>query len=256
MNIKSKISVLLILIFLSGSAFALDVPVLKSRVTDNAGILSSTTESNINVYSAAVEEKTGAQIAVLTVKSLQGNTIEDYSMQLAESWKLGQEKQDNGVLLLVAMNEKKIRIEVGYGLEGTLTDIKSGYIIRSIMQPAFKAGNFDAGIAGAVEAIGGVIAGTVQITDAQARAPKQSRSSGGAFNFFAFFVILAISAAFRRRRYGGSFGSALFWGAMLGSSSRRHYGGRSSGGFSGGSGFGGFSGGGGSFGGGGASGGW
>ncbi len=243
-------------LFLAVPITALEVPALNERVTDNANLISSSTESSINQYLTAVEEKTGAQIAVLTVKSLQGTTIEDYSIQVADSWKLGQAGSDNGVLLLIALSEKKIRIEVGYGLEGTLTDMKSGYIIRSIIQPAFKAGNFDAGIANAVEAIGGIIAGTVQISDSQVRSSQPSRSSsGGAFNFIAFFVILAISAAFRRRRRGGSFGSALLWGAMLGSGPRRHYG-RSSGGFSSGGGFGGFSGGGGGFGGGGASGGW
>ena len=257
MNLTRRVIILSVLFLLSAvSIFSLDVPQLKGRINDNAGMISTPAESELTRYLQAVEEKNGAQIVVLTVKSLEGESIEDFSIRVTEKWKQGNADQNNGVLLLVALKEKKIRIEVGYGLEGELTDIKSGFIIREIIQPAFKAGNFDAGIAAAVQTIGGIVAGNITISNSDLQKSRQSRSSGGgAFNFFFFFLIIAGSSLLRRRRVGGSFGRALFWGAMLGG--RPYHSSRSSmGGFSSGGGFGGFSGGGGGFGGGGASGGW
>ncbi|WP_319561480.1 TPM domain-containing protein [Marispirochaeta sp.] len=260
-NNRKYVTFLSVLLFLiSLPAVALDVPPLTDRVNDQAEILSSSTEQELSAYLQAVEQQAGPQIAVLTIPSLQGESLEAFSIQVTDQWQLGDADRDDGVLLLVAMEEKKIRIEVGYGLEGNLTDMKSGFIIREIIQPSFRAGDFDGGISKAVQAIGGIVTGEADISpQALAAAEReQSRSEGGAaFNFFAFAVIIFLSMIFRHRRFGSSFGSALLWGALLGSAGSRGRRSYSRGGFSGGGfGGGGFSGGGGGFGGGGASGGW
>jgi len=247
-------------LLLSLPLLSLEVPPLEGRVNDRAGILSARNEQEISAYLEAVEKQAGPQIAVLTLPGLEGESLEAFSIRVTDQWQLGDADRDDGVLLLVALEEKKIRLEVGYGLEGRLTDIKSGFIIREIIQPRFRAGDFDGGILSAVQAIGGIVTGEADISPQTLAAAerRQSRSEGGAaFNFFAFAVIIFLSMIFRRRRMGGSFGSALLWGALLGSTASRSRRGYSRGGFSGGGfGGGGFSGGGGGFGGGGASGGW
>lgn len=239
---------------------SLEVPPLAGRVNDQAEIISAPTEAQISAYLEAVETQAGPQIAVLTLPSLEGESLEAFSIRVTDQWRLGDADRDDGVLLLVAVEEKKIRLEVGYGLEGDLTDIKSGFIIREIIQPRFRAGDFDGGILSAVQTIGGIVTNQADISpQALAEAErKESRSEGGAAsNFFTLAVIIFLSMIFRGRRRGGSVGSALLWGAILGSSAGRRRGGYSRGGFSGGGfGGGGFSGGGGGFGGGGASGGW
>ncbi|MDA3948209.1 MAG: TPM domain-containing protein, partial [Spirochaeta sp.] len=116
-------------------AMALEVPPLQGRVNDRAGMIGSVAEREIESYFQAVEETSGAQIAILTVPSLEDEVLEEYAIRVVDQWQLGQAGEDNGVLLLVSQAEKKIRIEVGYGLEGELTDAKSGYIIREAIQP-------------------------------------------------------------------------------------------------------------------------
>lgn len=247
------------------------VPALSGRVVDQAGILSSGTEQAVSDYFRRIEEATGAQAAVLIVESLEGDALERYSIRVVDQWQLGQAGEDNGVLLLVAMAERQIRIEVGYGLEGVLTDATSGVIIREYIQPAFRAGDFDAGIINAAQAIGTVVAGDTQIAGIDGSSVSRSVSSGSRsssargipFNL-GFFVIVFMLGSFGRmsRRRGSGLLSMLFWGSMLNNATRhrhssfgsRGFGGGSS--FGGGGGFGGFSGGGGGFGGGGASGGW
>ncbi len=258
---------LLFALIVPSDAGALSVPTLSGRVVDQADILSSGARNEISAYLAAVEDASGVQIAVLTIPSLGGENLEEYSIRVTDEWQLGAADRDNGALLLVALQEKKIRIETGYGLEGVLTDAKSGIIIRDILQPRFRAGDFDGGIAGAIQAMGEIATGRSDIAVPASGATRStgtttrsgSSSVGIPFNFIVFLIILGLGSFGRRRRYG-SFGRALFWGTMLGSSSRRSsyrsggFGGSSFGG--GGFGGGGFSGGGGGFGGGGASGGW
>jgi uncharacterized protein len=262
-NSTSRILILLsgFLLLFNLPLLSLEVPPLAGRVNDQAGIISAPTEEKISGYLEAVETQAGPQIAVLTVPSLEGESLEAFSIRVTDQWRLGDADRNDGVLLLVAVEEKMIRLEVGYGLEGNLTDIKSGFIIREIIQPRFRAGDFDGGILAAVQTIGGIVTNEADISpQALADAKRQqSRSEGGAAsNFFAFAVIIFLSMIFRGRRRGGSFGSALMWGAILGSTAGRRRGGYSRGGFSSGGfgGGGGFSGGGGGFGGGGASGGW
>lgn len=134
-------------------ADASNVPYLTGRVTDNAEILSTSLAKSITARLKAHEDSTGNQIAVLTVPSLEGESIEDYAAEVFKEWKLGQKGKDNGILLVVAPKDRRMRIEVGYGLEGTLPDSAAGSIIRNVITPKFKAGDYDGGIAAGVSAI-------------------------------------------------------------------------------------------------------
>ena len=245
-----KLLLLILLVILVCQIFSLNVPKLKGRINDYAGILSSRQQAELESFLASQEAKTSSQIAVLIVSTLNGENLEDYSLKVAEKWKLGQKGFDNGVLLLIALSEKKIRIEVGYGLEHILTDAKSGYIIRNIIVPEFKKGNFYQGILKGLEAIGGLITNEFEITPEQLAKYRESQKKSSAaslpFGLIIFIFFLIISSS-RRHRRGGLL-PMIFLGSMLGGR-----GGRSGSDFGG---FGGFSGGGGGFGGGGASGGW
>jgi len=134
-------------------AHASDVPYLSGRVVDNAEILSAATRSALADELEAHEQRTGNQIAVLTVPALGEDTIETFATKVFDQWKLGRKGKDNGVLLVIAPNEHRLRIEVGYGLEGTLTDVQASRIIRNVITPAFKAGDFDKGVRDGVETI-------------------------------------------------------------------------------------------------------
>ena len=247
-----------IMVFVTVHASALEVPQLRGRVNDYAELLGSAAEAELESYLAAVEQSSGAQIALLTINSLEGDSLERFSLKVAEKWGIGSAETDDGALLLVSMADKKVRIEVGYGLEATLTDAVSGYIIRETIVPNFRRGNFEAGIAEALRAMGGLISGDVSISAQQIQKSNSASNDSGSFPiFFILFIIifmLSRMGSYRRmRRRGISPGTALFMGMMLGGSGRYRSGGSgfSSGGFGGG-----FSGGGGGFGGGGASGGW
>jgi len=139
-----------------------EVPELTGRVVDRAGLLSPATERALTEQLAAHEEATGNQVAVLTIESLQGRPIEEYSLQVARTWGLGQEEFDNGVLLLIAEQDREMRIEVGYGLEGALPDVVASRIIRYELRPAFRQGDFDGGVQAGVSAILSSIAGTYE----------------------------------------------------------------------------------------------
>jgi uncharacterized protein len=139
---------------------ALDVPPLSGRIVDLAHLLPADVAASLSAELAEHERKTGNQIAVLTLPSLEGEPLEEFSHRVSTTWKLGRKGTDNGVLVLVVPGERRIRIEVGYGLEGTLTDAKSSQIIRREIVPHFKAGDFAGGIAAGVKAIMGTIEGT------------------------------------------------------------------------------------------------
>lgn len=135
------------------AALAADVPYLTGRITDNAEILGDATKQKLNSQLKALEDETAIQIVVLTVPSLEGESIESYAENVFNTWKLGQKGKDNGVLVLVAPNERRMRIEVGYGLEGSLTDVAASRIVRNVMTPRFKEGNYNAGVEAGVKAI-------------------------------------------------------------------------------------------------------
>jgi uncharacterized protein len=135
------------------TAAALDVPFLSGRVNDNAEVLNEGTRQSITERIKAHEDRTGDQIAVLTVPTLEGENIEEYAVKVFESWKLGKKGKDNGVLIIVVPKDRRMRIEVGYGLEGTLTDLAAGRIVRNVMTPRFKAGDYNGGIDAGVQAV-------------------------------------------------------------------------------------------------------
>ena len=152
-RIGATLAVALVGLALARPALAVDVPYLTGRVVDEANILSPAVEQDISRMSERHEKATGDQIVVLTLPSLEGESIEGYATRVFEAWKLGQKGKDNGVLVIVAPNDRKMRIEVGYGLEGALTDAAAARIIREVMTPQFKSGNFEAGIQDGVNAI-------------------------------------------------------------------------------------------------------
>lgn len=239
----------------------LTFPPLDGRVVDGARLLSPAKEQEITAKLEALERDTTDQVVVVTVPSLQGHEIEDYGYQLGRAWGIGREDKDNGVLLLIAPDEKKVRIEVGYGLEPVLTDAMSALIIQNAILPSFRQGYYERGITQGVDAIDDQL--RLDPTEARAIAEGADRPEARLpvavaiiiALVFAFLVLALISSAGRgrRRRGGNGLSPILIWAASEALSSRGRSG-RSGGGFS--AGFGGFSGGGGSFGGGGASGGW
>lgn len=225
-------------------ALALEVPKLDSYVTDYAGVLGQGDKETIENYLRGYDEKTGNQFVVLVVTSLEGESLEEYALAVAEKNRIGREGEDNGLLLLVAVQDRKLRFEVGYGLEPVLTDALTSVIIREVIAPEFRNGNYAQGIYSGMQS-------AVQATTGDFTPPTRSRSAKedkkGAGDIVKLIVfIIIIFFAFRNRRGRG--GGIWFIGGFPGGG----------GGFGGGGGggFGGFSGGGGGFGGGGSSGSW
>ncbi len=234
---------------LSHAQAAPQFPPLTGRVVDDAGVLSDDAKRELNGILAGDEQKFGGrQIVVATLKSLQGYDIADYGYQLGRAWGIGQKGKDNGVLLIVAPKERKVRIEVGYGLEGSLTDAQSRIIIERYMKPNFKKGDYNAGIIAGTKAVLATLGNTSYAKPDYSAAPDDQGDDNPGIGFIIFIIILFV--LFRSRM----FWPLLFLGGF-GGGGRGGWGG-GGGGWSGGGGGGGFSGGGGSFGGGGASGSW
>ena len=231
---------------------ALDVPPLSGRVVDNASLLNASETETLTSLLESLEEATGAQVAVLTVATLAGDSLESFGIRVADTWKLGQKGEDNGAILIVALAERKIRIEVGYGLEDKLTDMKCGLIIRNVIAPYFQNGDYGEGITAGVKNMAGIIAGDADLVSKRVTneaVPTDVIPIAAFIVFFLINVLFAMISARYNRRYPSSRIYRSAFGNDFFSSS-------SGGGFSGGSSSGGFSGGGGGFGGGGASGGW
>ena len=170
-----SILVFFLLVFTGAvNATALEVPRLKGHVNDYAAMLSTASERQLEAVLTDFEQTESTQIVVLTIPSLQGDSLEDFSIRVAEAWKIGQNKLDNGAILLIAKSERKIRIDVGYGLEGRLTDLLAGRIIRNVIAPQFKSGQFDQGITEGVAAMIDAVRGEYDATDAP-RQPRQPR---------------------------------------------------------------------------------
>ncbi|OIP91737.1 MAG: hypothetical protein AUK55_10650 [Syntrophobacteraceae bacterium CG2_30_61_12] len=282
---------LLVSFFVVASAAALQVPKLGGRINDPAGLLAPATIRQLDSILEELERTDSTQIVVVTIPSLEGDSLEDFSIRLAEQWKIGRKQLDNGAILLVAAADRKIRIEVGYGLEGKLTDLTAGRIIRNVMVPRFRAGDFNGGIVAGVQAM-------IQAVRGEFTAPATSSRPGGELSgglFVCIFLLFLVSRLAQAGKVPGMFAGAVAlpvvghgffgfgwpWlvalvpiGLLLGwvlagvmgvvggrpSGRRSHsmggFWGPTGGGFSSGGGFGGFSGGGGGFGGGGASGSW
>ncbi|HEX3525505.1 MAG TPA: TPM domain-containing protein [Thermoanaerobaculia bacterium] len=223
------------------------VPFLSGRVVDEAAMIPADTKRRIEDKLAATEQRTGNQVAVLTVDSLDGEPIEDYSVRVAQTWKLGQKGKDNGVLLVVAKQDRKIRIDVGYSLEPTLTDLETSRII-DLMRPDFQKGDFGIGIEHGVDAM------LTALDGGEVPAPPAGQRQGkGVPGDLLTFIIVAVVFILLNLLVNRGRSSRRPWGGGWGGFGGGGFGG---GGFSGGGGGGGFSGGGGSFGGGGASGSW
>jgi uncharacterized protein len=224
-------------------------PPLTGRVVDDAGILSADTQQKLDALLAEHEQQTGNQIVVATVKSLQGNDIAQYGYQLGRAWGIGQKGKNNGAIIIVAPNEHKVRIEVGYGLEGDLTDAQSAVIIQNTILPYFKKGDYDSGVLSATVQVLEVLGGKPSNAESLPPPIERQHGSHGGIPFFLIVIILWVV-------FGRFFWPLLFLGGI----GRGGWGGGFGGGGFGGGGFGGggggFSGGGGSFGGGGASGSW
>src|SRR5215831_6413377 len=146
-------AVVAVLLSASLAALAANFPALTGRIVDQANIIPAATRVDIEPKLADLETKSGIQLVVATVSSLQGEEIEPYTNELFRTWKLGEKAKNNGVLLLVAPNEHRVRVEVGYGLEGTLTDALSKIIIANAIAPRFKIGDFDGGVSRGVDDI-------------------------------------------------------------------------------------------------------
>ena len=238
-------------------------PPLTGRVVDNAHVLSPATAQKLDAELAQLEAQTGHQLVVATVPDLQGYEIEDYGYQLGRTWALGKKGVNDGVILLVAPKERKVRIEVGYGLEPVLTDALTSVILQTRVLPQFKQGRMEQGIVDGAEAIIQQLAlptDQAQAVAAQAAAQPRAHQRGSSGSplpiifiiIVIFWVLSSVLRGFGGRR--GGRGGGMWWllPLLLSSSSRR--GGGDWGG--GGGGGGGFGGGGGSFGGGGSSGSW
>ena len=228
--------------------FAANYPALTGRIVDQANVIPADTRSAIESKLAELENKSGIQLVVATVTSLDGEEIEPYANDLFRSWKLGEKTKNNGVLLLVAPKERRVRIEVGYGLEGTLTDALSNVIIANAIVPRLKTGDFGGGISRGVDDIIAVLTTdasewqrrpSLRLDDQQTTDPMEWLLIAG---LIALVTLLIVSPGFRW------FFLNVALNILLNSGSLRGGGGFSSGG--------GFSGGGGSSGGGGASGNW
>lgn len=230
------------LFFLVLSLFGREVPRLSGPVVDEASVLSRKEVAVLSQGIRSLYRSSGNQFQILILDSLSGESVEGFSIRVAEKWKLGGEKKDAGVLLLMSAKERKIRIEVGGGLEGDLPDAYVGRVIRQIMGPAFKKGAYFSGFASALTVMSDKL-GTPITFKVSTRGRKRRR---GGFSFFFLFILFIIFRGIFGRRHGASFAGGLLLGSLLGGS-------RSSGGFGGGS-FSDWSGGGGSFSGGGASG--
>ena len=267
----------LCMLAMAAPATAQTFPELSGQVVDQADLLDPGQEAALTARLQALEQQSGRQMVVATVASLEGLEIEDYGVRLGRQWAIGDEQEDDGVILLVAPNERKVRIETGYGAEGVLPDIMAGRIIRDTILPRFKAGDMAGGIVAGADAI----IAHLRLPPEEAQARIQEAGAAEArrddsvnpfpviFMVVIFFVVIGLIArATGGRKYRGKSGkkrggldsgdlAIILWGldALARSSGR----GGGFGGFGGGGGWGGgggFSGGGGSFGGGGASGGW
>ncbi|MDR0842315.1 MAG: TPM domain-containing protein [Acidobacteriota bacterium] len=290
MPIRRFVLILTFFLLAGLSAFALDVPALTGRVVDLAGLMTPEQAQAMELRLRQLEVTDSTQVAVLTVPSLEGESLEDFTLRVVERWKVGQKGRDNGVLIFVALQDRAMRIEVGYGLEATLTDAKTSQIIRNEMTPRFRNGDYYGGIDAAVTGVIQTIQGVYQGSEPRASGFNVGNLTSMLFPLlFLFFLVLNFVGKWGGGVLGAIAGFLLpsmlmgpnlilsivgavvgaLLGFILGSVVRalpRSGGGGGGGGFTGGGfggfggggfgGGGGFSGGGGGFGGGGSSGRW
>ena len=247
------------ILLIAASAWAQTFPALSGRVVDAANIIPDDTEARLDQKLAALQVQSGRQLVVATLPSLEGYEISDYGYRLGRHWGIGNKEKNDGALLILAPNERKLRIEVGYGLEGILTDGLTSIIIQEAIVPKVKAGDMPGGIEAGVDALVTQLTlpeDQARLVAAQAK-PAQPEGEGlfplifFAFFFFIFILLPMLRRGRGQRHHSGGLGPVILWGIADALASGRS---SSGGGWS--SGGGGFSGGGGSFGGGGSSGSW
>jgi uncharacterized protein len=287
--------ILALALYWAACAHALEVPALQGYVNDYADMISSSARGQLEQELRAFEQSDSTQITILTVPSLAGEVPEEFSLKVAEAWKIGLREKDNGIIVLVSKQERKIRIEVGRGLEGKLTDLMSGRIVDLVIKPRFKRGDFDGGFISGVHALIDATHGEFKADPANERRPHTDRGKSSRFITFFLFggMALLMLGSFSRLLSGAAgalglpamvyaafspfgFITAIILGAiglfigialpsLFSAGGRGFHSGGFGGGYYGGGGFsgggggfggGGFSGGGGGFGGGGASGDW
>jgi len=199
-------ALLAFLVLVAAGAQAKEVPYLAGRVNDLANLLPPDAEARVEQSLEALENATGTQVVVLTVPSLEGDPLEDYTLRVAETWKLGRGDFDDGALFFIARDDRKLRLEVGYGLEPTLPDLKSRRILDEIVLPKFRGGDFGGGIEAGVETIAGIVSGESDL-------PPPSRGSGSGSDRSApiFFLIIAMFFA----QMLGAFPKKVAWALYL-----------------------------------------
>lgn len=266
LRVRGVLFFLVLALFLAFPAFAQSFPPLTGRVVDAAKLLSPEQQAALTAKLEQLEKQSGRQMVVVTIPSLENYPIDDYGYRLGRAWGIGEKKASDGLLLLVAPNERKVRIEVGYGLEPIVTDALSSVIIQRQILPRFRDGDMAGGITAGADALVQLL--QLPPDQAEARAQKivsddRKQHEGGVPVALIFWIIVLLfmagsSIANRfgggRRYRGGGAGPIVLWGPGWGGGGDDHWGGGGGGGWGGGGG--GFSGGGGSFGGGGSSGSW
>jgi len=192
---------ILLLCYLPSASYGLDVPRLQSYVNDYGRMISPSAKSRLEEGLRAFEQSDSTQIVILTIPSLQGENIEEFGIKVAEAWKIGQKGKDNGAILIVSKQERKIRIEVGYGLEGRLTDLTAGRIIDLVIKPRFQQGDFDAGFIAGVSSLIDATRGEFRAE----RRPVHQRQRGVPpfLSFFLFFAIFTLILGSLSRVLGG-----------------------------------------------------
>ncbi len=184
--------ILAIPVLMPFTAMALDVPQLTGRINDYARILSPEATTLLEQRLAGFEQEQSTQVVVLTIPSLQGEEIDQFAIRVADQWKIGQKGKDSGVILILAQAERKVRIEVGMGLQGVLPDITAGRIIRDIMRPHLRSGDFDRGVEAGIEAVMAATKGEFKATPVER---KQRPRHGGASSFLTFLLFTGVAVA-------------------------------------------------------------
>ena len=249
-----KIFFVSLLICLVSFVFSLEIPAMNGPVNDLANLLNQEEREQAFSLLQNLNDTTGIQIALLTIPTLRGEDLENFSFSVVEAWKLGQKDKDNGALLFVALAERSIRIEVGYGLEDSLTDMQCGKIIREIMVPEFQEYRYAQGIIQALQTMAGIVSGEISIEETSS--DEGTIDIGGAIGLTMFlfcFCVIVIGTATKGRFFRKGDVSVTVSPPFIASNSSNSW---SFGDDDDDSSHGGFSGGGGDFGGGGASGGW
>lgn len=199
--------ILIILVLMPLPLLALDVPQLTGHVNDYARLFSPEVVSRVEQKLAGFEQEQSTQIVVLTIPTLQGDNIDQFAIKVVEQWKIGQKGKDNGVLLILAQAEHKVRIEVGMGLQGVLPDITAGQIIRNVMQPLLKANNFDQAVSAGTDAIISAAKGEFTASP-QGQHRKSHKKSSSSLTFFLLAAVAAVIFGSYSRYLGGVAGAA------------------------------------------------